>query len=140
MGKSCVLRTPQIVRQGPFQSHLSCNSRVLSRFPIAFVSLNPSAHPIKDSKSDNNRLIQSLCKGGNLKQALQLLRNDPFLVTKLIIMYYELGSIDHARKVFDETQERTIYVRNALFRVLVMVGYGEELLDLYGQMNWIEVE
>ncbi|KAK7293950.1 hypothetical protein RJT34_16832 [Clitoria ternatea] len=173
-----VLQTPPIVRQGPFQSHLSCTSRVLSRFRVAFVSLNPSADPIKDSKSDNNRLIQSLCKEGNLKQALQLLRSvrnptqqtfeqliyccaqqnsldggldvhrclvnsgfdqDPFLATKLINMYYEFGSIDHARKVFDETQERTIYVWNALFRVLAMVGCGEELLDLYGQMNWIGI-
>lgn len=61
---------------------------------------------------------------------------DPFLATKLINMYSELGSIDHACQVFDKTLERTIYVWNALFRALAIVGRGEQVLDLYGQMNW----
>ncbi|TKY65027.1 Pentatricopeptide repeat-containing protein [Spatholobus suberectus] len=173
-----VVQIPQIVRHVPSQSHFCYTSHVSSRLPVSFVSLNASANHIKDTKSSNNQLIQSLCKGGNLKQALHLLccepnptqqtfehliyscaqqnslangldihrrlvnsgfDQDPFLATKLINMYYELGSIDRARKVFDETQERTIYVWNALFRALAMVGRGEELLDLYGQMNWIGI-
>jgi len=169
-----VLQIPQIIRHSPSQSHLCCSSRVYSRLPVTFASLNPSTNPIKDIKSNNNQLIQSLCKGGNLKQAIHLLciepnptqqtfehliyscaqqnslsdgldihrhltnrgfDQDPFLATKLINMYHELGFIDRARKVFDETLERTIYVWNALFRALAMVGRGEELLDLYAQMN-----
>ncbi|ESW11389.1 hypothetical protein PHAVU_008G025900 [Phaseolus vulgaris] len=169
-----VLQIPQIVRHTPSQTHLCYNSRVYSRLPVTFASLNPSTNPINGIKTDNNQLIQSLCKGGSLKQAIHLLLyetnptqqtfehliyscaqqnslsdglhihrhltnrgfdQDPFLATKLINMYYELGSIDRARKVFDETLERTIYVWNALFRALAMVGRGEELLDLYAQMN-----
>ncbi|XP_027351598.1 pentatricopeptide repeat-containing protein At3g46790, chloroplastic [Abrus precatorius] len=174
-----VLQTPQIIRQAPFQSNNRCYvSHVSARLPVSFVSLNSSANPVTDIKGNNNQLIQSLCRGGNLKQALELLccepnptqqtfehliyscaqqnslsdgldvhrhlvnngfDQDPFLASKLINMYYELGSIDNAWKVFDETQERTIYVWNALFRALAMVGCGEELLDLYGQMNWIGI-
>ncbi|XP_073222090.1 pentatricopeptide repeat-containing protein CRR2, chloroplastic [Cicer arietinum] len=176
-----VLQIPQLVRHGPFQSHPCCyTSHVSSRLPVCFVSLNPSSstNPTNDITNNNNDLIQSLCRGGNLKQAIQVLctepnptqktfevlicscaqhnslsdgldvhhrlvgnglDQDPFLATKLINMYCELGSVDHACKVFDETQEKTIYVWNALFRALAMLGRGEELLDLYGQMNWIGI-
>ncbi|WJX61051.1 hypothetical protein P8452_46186 [Trifolium repens] len=166
---------PQLVRHGPFQSHPCCyTSHVSSRLAVSFVSLNPSNNPAKDNKSyNNNDLIQSLCRGGNLKQAVQVLCNepnptqktfelliyscaqhnslsdgldvhhhlvgsglnqDPYLATKLINMYRELGAVDHARKVFDETREKTIYVWTAVFQALATVGRGEELLELYGQM------
>lgn len=173
-----VLQSPQIVKQAPFQSHLCYTCHASPRLPVSFVSLNPSSNPIKDIKGTNNKLIQSLCKGGNLKQAIQVLgsepnptqqtfelliyscvqqnslsdgldvhrhlvnngfEQDPFLATKLINMYYELGSVDHACKVFDETRERTIYVWNAIFRALAMWGRGKELLDLYGRMNSIGI-
>lgn len=174
----CLMWVLQIPQQAPFQSHPFYAPHVSSRLPVSFVSLNPSSsNPIKDNKS-NNQLIQSLCRRGNLKQALQVLCSepnptqkafelliyycaqqnslsdgldvhrhlvhsgldqDPFLATKLINMYCELGSVDHAWKVFDETQEKTIYVWNALFRGLARLGCGEELLDLYRQMNWIGI-
>ncbi|CAJ2669192.1 pentatricopeptide repeat-containing protein chloroplastic-like [Trifolium pratense] len=168
---------PQLVRHGPFQSHLCCyTSYVSSRLPVCFVSLNPSSNPTKDI--NNNDLIQSLCRGGNLKQAVQVLCNepnptqktfelliyscaqqkslsdgldvhhrlvgsglnqDPYLATKLINMYRELGAVDHARKVFDETREKTIYVWAAVFQALAMAGRGEELLELYRQMNMMGI-
>ncbi|KAK9913044.1 hypothetical protein M0R45_036870 [Rubus argutus] len=127
---------------------------------------------------NKNQLIQSLCKQGDLKLALQIFPHepnpsqqtcellilscirqdslydgldvhrhlvdggwdqDPFLATKLIEMYSELDSIDNARKVFDKTHKRTIYMWNALFRALSLVGHGTEVLDLYRQMNTIGV-
>lgn len=54
-------------------------------------------------------------------------------------MYSELDSVDNARKVFDKTRTRTIYVWNALFRALALAGHGREVLDLYKQMNRIGV-
>lgn len=167
-----VLQSPHSVRQIHFSSHLYYSTHRYSRSPVCFIS--PSTTTTKDNKN-NNQLIQSLCKKGSLKQALQILGKepnptqqtyelliyscaqqnslsdgldvhshlvdsgfdqDPFLATKLINMYSELGSIDHARQVFDKTQERTIYVWNALFRALAMVGRGKEVLDFYSQMNW----
>ncbi|ESQ37291.1 hypothetical protein EUTSA_v10002433mg [Eutrema salsugineum] len=141
---------------------------------------NPSKTSASDgAKASNNQLIQSLCKEGNLKQALRVLSQesspsqqtyellirccghrsslsdalrvhrhildngsdqDPFLATKLIGMYSDLGSVDHARKVFDKTRKRTIYVWNALFRALTLAGHGEEVLGLYWKMNRIGVE
>lgn len=59
------------------------------------------------------------------------------MATKLIDMYYELDSIEHARQVFDEITQRTIYVWNAIFRALSLSGYGEEVLNLYRRMNRI---
>ncbi|KAG9131750.1 hypothetical protein Leryth_009493 [Lithospermum erythrorhizon] len=124
-----------------------------------------------------NHLIQSLCKKGHLKQALQLISQEPiltqrtyelliltcankkeldygvsvhrhlvengfcqdsFLATKLINMYAELSSFEHARKVFDELSDRSIYVWNAIFRALTLAGEGEEVLGLYRRMNFMQ--
>ncbi|KAF7822364.1 pentatricopeptide repeat-containing protein [Senna tora] len=167
-----VLQTPFSVKQVHFSSHHYYSTHRYSRPPLCFFS--PSTTTTEENKN-NNQLIQSLCKQGSLKQALQVLckepnptqqtyelliyscahqnslsdgldvhrhlvdsgsDQDPFLATKLINMYSELGSIDHACQVFDETQDRTIYVWNAVFRALAMVGRGEQVLDLYAQMNW----
>lgn len=54
-------------------------------------------------------------------------------------MYSELDSIDNARKVFDRTRKRTIYVWNALFRALTLAGFGQEVLGLYRRMNQIQI-
>ncbi|PSR95084.1 Pentatricopeptide repeat-containing protein [Actinidia chinensis var. chinensis] len=128
--------------------------------------------------SNNNHLIQSLCKKGSLKQAIQVLSHepnptqltyellllsctrqkslsdgfavhrhltddgfdeDPFLATKLVNMYSELGSIDHARQVFDKISNRTIFVWNAIFRALTLAGRGKEVFDLYREMNRIGI-
>ncbi|KAK2993151.1 hypothetical protein RJ640_015338 [Escallonia rubra] len=125
--------------------------------------------------NNKNPLIQSLCKKGNLKEAIQVLSHepnptqqtyellilscsrknsladgekvhrklvndgfdeDPFLATKLINMYSDLDSIDHARQVFDKLYNRTIYVWNALFRALTLAGHGDEVLNLYRRMNY----
>ncbi|KAI3473935.1 hypothetical protein Pfo_028133 [Paulownia fortunei] len=89
-------------------------------------------------------LIQS-CAHQSLSDAFSVHRNltdngfdqDPFLATKLINMYTELDSIAHARQVFDEIRQRTIYVWNAIFRALSLSGHGEEVLSLYTRMNRI---
>ncbi|XVF05443.1 hypothetical protein REPUB_Repub05bG0172700 [Reevesia pubescens] len=143
--------------------------RTPTKIPSSSLTLNPST-------LNNNQLIQSLCKQGNLKQAFKLLSQepdpsqrtyellilscahqnslslaqslhshisengfdqDPFLVTKLISMYAALDSLDDARKVFDKTRKRTIFVWNALFRALTLAGFGEEVLGLYRKMNRI---
>ncbi|KZV54221.1 chlororespiratory reduction 2 family protein [Dorcoceras hygrometricum] len=64
---------------------------------------------------------------------------DPFLATKLINMYSELNSVEHACQVFDEISNRTIYVWNALLRALSLSGYGEKVLRLYRKMNRIGI-
>ncbi|XP_057773151.1 pentatricopeptide repeat-containing protein CRR2, chloroplastic [Salvia miltiorrhiza] len=90
-------------------------------------------------------LIQSCAQKKSLSDAFTVHNNltedgfheDPFLATKLINMYAELGSAPHARKVFDEITDRTIYVWNAIFRALSLLGDGEEVLRLYRRMNSI---
>lgn len=165
--------SPQITQSpSPHATHLP---RPSPKPPICCVNVNPAAAVTAAiSTSNNNELIQSLCKQGNLKQALKLLSHepqptqhtyellilscthqnslldaqlvhrhllangfdqDPFLATKLINMYSFFGSLRDARKVFDKTQKRTIYVYNALFRAFTLGGHGEEVLSLYRRMN-----
>lgn len=54
-------------------------------------------------------------------------------------MFSELDSVDNARKVFDKTRKRTIYVWNALFRALALAGRGSDVLELYARMNMMGV-
>ncbi|XP_058099420.1 pentatricopeptide repeat-containing protein CRR2, chloroplastic [Magnolia sinica] len=63
------------------------------------------------------------------------LDQDPFLATKLINMYSHFGSLEDARRVFDETREKTIFVWNALVRALALAGRGEEAMALYKEMS-----
>ncbi|PON50767.1 DYW domain containing protein [Parasponia andersonii] len=160
-----------------FPAHFNYSTRNYQKLPIRFLALKPSVSTTKGI-GDKNKLIQYLCKQGNLKEALKLLPHepnptqltyellilscirhdslsdglvvnrhlvddgldqDPFLATKLINMYSELESIDDARKVFDKTTKRTIYVWNAIFRALTLAGHGIEVFDLYRQMNRVGI-
>ncbi|KAL5580914.1 hypothetical protein UlMin_013356 [Ulmus minor] len=163
-----VIQAPQIIQPATSSAHFNNSPKP----PVCSLSLNPS---ITSPKGDKNKLIQSFCKKGKLRNALQLLPHepkptqltyellilscirhdslsdglvvhrhlvddgldqDPFLATKLINMYSELDSIDNARKVFDKTRNRTIYVWNAIFRALALAGNGLQVLELYRRMNW----
>ncbi|KAH6814243.1 Tetratricopeptide repeat superfamily protein [Perilla frutescens var. frutescens] len=111
--------------------------------------LKQAIHLLSDEENPTQHtyelLIQSCAKKKSLSDALTVHQNlnedgfdqDPFLATKLINMYAELGSVRGARQVFDEITDRTIYVWNAIFRALSLLGYGEEVLRLYGRMNLI---
>ncbi|XP_071720453.1 pentatricopeptide repeat-containing protein CRR2, chloroplastic [Rutidosis leptorrhynchoides] len=160
--------------QPPQQPHFSFHTRHQNpihshtRHHPTSVSLHPP------STTNNNHLIQSLCKKGHIKQAIQKLTQepnptqhtyellilscsvansipdaitvnrrliddgfdkDPFLATKLIDMYSELGSIEYARQVFDEMPNRTIYVWNAFFQALTLAGHGLDVFSLFSCMN-----
>ncbi|KAL7173324.1 hypothetical protein ACSBR2_032737 [Camellia fascicularis] len=176
-------QAPQTLQQPlylPKQLHHHPTTPRLSSHHQTSATLRPSTTTTTttttttSTNNNNNQLVQSLCKKGNLKQAIQVLSHesnptqhtyellilscsrqsslsdaftvhrhllddgfdqDPFLATKLINMYSDLDSVDHARQVFDEITNKTIFVWNALFRALTLVGHGEEVLNLYRQMN-----
>lgn len=50
-------------------------------------------------------------------------------------MYSHFRAIDNARKVFDETPEKTIFVWNALLRALALADEGEEAVALCREMG-----
>ncbi|KAG6433447.1 hypothetical protein SASPL_105061 [Salvia splendens] len=81
-------------------------------------SIVPVRHAHGAKALCNDRIISSL--GVNMQAQ-----------RRLINMYAELGSSHHARQVFDEITEKTIYVWNAIFRALAMLGDGEEALRLF---------
>ncbi|KAI3682460.1 hypothetical protein L1987_82454 [Smallanthus sonchifolius] len=161
--------TPQTIQQSHFplrKRHHPSRLHSHTRHPTS-VTLRPST-------TNTNHLIQSLCKKGHIKQAIQALTQepsptqrtyellilscavanslsdavivnrhliddgfdeDPFLETKLINMYSEMGSIEYARKVFDEMSNRTIYVYNAYFQALTRANHGLDVFDLVYFMN-----
>nr|AKH05213.1 chlororespiratory reduction 2 [Monsonia emarginata] len=164
---------PQTINPPSSQIHLLSSP---PKSPFCSFASNPS---VPAAATTTNKLIQSLCEKGNLKQALQVLSQepnptqrtyellilscahrsslsdglrvhrhlsangfdqDPFLATKLINMYSELGSVEDARKVFDEIRQRTIFVWNAILRALTLAGEGLEVLDLYRRMNRSEIQ
>nr|AKH05207.1 chlororespiratory reduction 2 [Geranium maderense] len=127
---------PSAADKNPQIQSLSQLGNLLQALQVLPLEPNPSQRTYE-------LLILSCTARSSLSDAVRLHRHlsddgsdqDPFLATKLINMYSQLGSVEDARKVFDETRQRTIYVWNALFRALTTAGEGLEVLHLYRQMN-----
>ncbi|KAH0745315.1 hypothetical protein KY285_006972 [Solanum tuberosum] len=167
------LPSPPCGVQNPYSSYRR------RRISITFGHSTGNSKSINSiSRCNYNDSIQSFCKKGQLKEALQLLSQEPnptqhtyellilscsekhsfydaltvhrkliddgfeqdsFLATKLINMFSNFDSIDHARQVFDKIYNRTIFIWNAFFRALTLAGHGVEVLDLYRHMNAIGI-
>ncbi|CAN1231520.1 Pentatricopeptide repeat-containing protein At3g46790, chloroplastic [Linum grandiflorum] len=59
---------------------------------------------------------------------------DPFLATKLITMYSSLNQIGYARKVFDKTRQRTIYITTTLIDMYAKFGCVDYAIAVFDQM------
>lgn len=119
-----------LCRQGKLGQALHVLSREPNPTQLTYELLILSCSS-QNSLSDGFAVHQHLLKNG--------FDQDPFLATKLINMYSELDAIENARKVFDEIHIRTIFVWNALFRSLALAGHGEQVFDLYREMNEIGI-
>ncbi|KAM5581768.1 putative pentatricopeptide repeat-containing protein [Rosa sericea] len=62
------------------------------------------------------------------------LSNDTFFATKLIALYSKHESLGHARKVFDETPQRSVHLWNATLRSYCREKQWEETLFLFDKM------
>ncbi|KAM2858433.1 hypothetical protein COP2_023972 [Malus domestica] len=62
------------------------------------------------------------------------LSQDSFFATKLNALYAKYESLGHARKVFDETLHRTVYLWNAMLRSYCREDRWEETLCLFRSM------
>ncbi|KAB2610178.1 pentatricopeptide repeat-containing protein [Pyrus ussuriensis x Pyrus communis] len=62
------------------------------------------------------------------------LSQDSFFATKLNALYAKYESLGHARKVFDETPHRTVYLWNAMLRSYCREDRWEETLCLFRSM------
>ncbi|KAM6571244.1 hypothetical protein CsatA_015324 [Cannabis sativa] len=63
-----------------------------------------------------------------------LTHQDSFFATKLNVLYAKYASIGHARKLFDETLHRTVYLWNAALRSYCRDKQWEETLSLFYNM------
>lgn len=63
------------------------------------------------------------------------LDGDCFLSTRLIDMYSRFDALEDARRVFDASREKDVYLWNAFLRALAIAGKGEEALEIYGRMG-----
>lgn len=70
------------------------------------------------------------------------LENNEFLQTKLVHMYSSCGSIEDARKVFDDMPTTNVYAWNALLRGNVILGGKQyrEVLHTFGLMRELGIE
>eukprot|EP01018_Ginkgo_biloba_P029185 Gb_18412 [translate_table: standard] len=66
---------------------------------------------------------------------LSNLEQNNFLETKLVSMYAKFGSLENARLVFDKIHDRNVFLWNAMIRGCVRMGFCEEALILYHEMQ-----
>ncbi|KAM2955969.1 hypothetical protein FF2_023152 [Malus domestica] len=62
------------------------------------------------------------------------LSQDSFFATKLNALYAKYDSLGHARKMFDETPHRIVYLWNAMLRSYCRENRWEETLCLFRKM------
>ncbi|WOG91986.1 hypothetical protein DCAR_0311242 [Daucus carota subsp. sativus] len=96
-----------------------CSNGRLSEAIHALDSISQSGFKVKPNTF--NRLINSCIEcnsivlGRKLHENIHVLGDvDPFVETKLVGMYAKCGSVDDARKVFDEMRERDLFTWSAM--------------------------
>ncbi|RZC78610.1 hypothetical protein C5167_002832 [Papaver somniferum] len=65
---------------------------------------------------------------------------DSFVVNSLLTMYVKCGSIELARKLFDEIPQKGLISWNAMISGYAQNGLATQVLDLYGEMKKFGVE
>ncbi|XP_057503827.1 pentatricopeptide repeat-containing protein At1g71460, chloroplastic-like [Actinidia eriantha] len=95
-------------------------------------------------------LIAACVRSKSLVEARQIhahilvngLENNEFLCTKLVHMYTSCGSIEDAKRVFDEMPSRSVYPWNALLRGNVVSGRRQyrEILNTFWRMRELGIE
>eukprot|EP01018_Ginkgo_biloba_P019289 Gb_18149 [translate_table: standard] len=98
---------------------------------------------LKNGNSNTNAcasLLQACTSIEELKQihaqmSKTELKQNIFLLTKLVSMYAMCGTMDDAGLVFDKISERDVFIWNVMIRGYAMNGPFEESLALYYQMQ-----
>eukprot|EP01018_Ginkgo_biloba_P030288 Gb_21435 [translate_table: standard] len=67
------------------------------------------------------------------------LESDVSVGNSLVAMYVRCGSIDAARQVFNKISERNVISWNAMITGYVQIGYANEGLKLFHQMQLVDV-
>ncbi|KAA8543820.1 hypothetical protein F0562_022003 [Nyssa sinensis] len=122
-----VFQAPQTLQQPPYLPKQFPYPARLSSQHQTSVSFRPS------STTHNNQLIQSLCKKGNLKQALQLLSHEPDPTQHT----YELLILSCARR-------NSFSDGVAVHRQLIADGFDQDpflatkLINLYSELDCID--
>eukprot|EP01018_Ginkgo_biloba_P031951 Gb_09797 [translate_table: standard] len=98
--------------------------------------------------SDFNTCASLLQACTNIKQLQQVyghmlttgLDQNMVLLTKLVTMYAMHDSMDYARRIFDTTSRRNVFLCNAMIKGYVRNGLWEEALIVYYQMQIAGIE
>eukprot|EP01018_Ginkgo_biloba_P019045 Gb_02375 [translate_table: standard] len=141
----------------PFYSDIHVHATV-SHYNASISSSAPKEHPKRKSEPDNIDALcgETLSEGFNINACASLLqkctnlsdlsqlhtymiRTGPDqnikLITTLVRMYSMYGSMVSARKLFDKTHERDVFLWNVMIRGYARNGPCEEALLLYYQMQ-----
>eukprot|EP01018_Ginkgo_biloba_P034076 Gb_04449 [translate_table: standard] len=68
------------------------------------------------------------------------LESDVSVGTALVVMYSKCGSIEFARKLFDNMYQKDVILWTAMIAGYVQNGHGNEALTLFYQMQWADVK
>lgn len=84
---------------------------------------------------DSCTRANSIQLGKSVHKYIDLVSNvDPFIETKLVGMYAKCGSLNDARKVFDEMRERNLYAWSAIVGACSREGKWQEVVQLFYSM------
>lgn len=64
----------------------------------------------------------------------------PFLGTALVDMYSKCGSLEHAKRVFESMEDKSVATWNTMITSLGVHGRGHEAIALFGEMERMNVE
>lgn len=119
-------------------AHLNylCKSGRLNEAMAAFESIAQQGSKLEPNTYSN--LLQSCIDtnsiqlGRKLHARIDLVKEvKPFVETKLVSMYAKCGSLDEARKVFDEMRERDLYTWSAMIAACSREQRWREAADLF---------
>eukprot|EP01018_Ginkgo_biloba_P026305 Gb_39298 [translate_table: standard] len=95
--------------------------------PVTFVSVLPACANLA-ALEHGKEVHKDLIRNG--------FQFDILLGNALVDMYAKCGSIEDARKVFDEMHERVVVTWNSMIVGYAMHGFGEEALQVFQQMQY----
>lgn len=78
--------------------------------------------------------MKSINLGREFHKRIDLVNVEPFIETKLVSMYAKCGSLEDARKVFDEMRERNLFTWSAMVGACLREERWREVVDLFCSM------
>ncbi|KAJ0986946.1 hypothetical protein J5N97_005302 [Dioscorea zingiberensis] len=115
-------------------NHGSLKQAFLSFHHSPFLHSQEVYSSILELCASHKALLQGQQIHAHVLTSNALVNDDGFLSTKLLFMYGKCGHLSHAKRVFDEMSQRTVFSWNAMIGAYVSVGQPWEAVKLFKEM------